>query len=589
MSTILYLFKTYINHLDNRVWFLLLFAITLSFLDGIGLSMLMPLLESVEMDKGVDKTGWLFKITRFLGVYGSLKGILYFMFGVFLFKATIRFSMGYFQTRMNQSLQINLKKKMYQSILEVDYGYFIKNNAGHFITVLNGHLGRLFSTFNTFIQFISSLIMALTYVVMAGLISWEIAIISMVLGAIVVGLLSFVVKYVKKLSKQIAHQEKHNSQVAIQALYAFKYVVSTFSFLPIQKIYNESIETISKLNFKTGVANSFTFAFQELVTISLLILLILVEVVLMGKPIMAVFVVLLLFYRGINQLLMVQGGYQALVSSIGQVESVNNEIDNLNKFKSLNGTTKITTALNQGKINFDGIFQSYRDNSHWVLQNITLTIQPNKTIALVGPSGAGKSTLVDVLTGVLKPTKGQIKFEGVPLTDIDYRTWRSKIGYVNQDVMLFDDSLWNNISLFDSNASLERIEKACKSANIWDFIEGTEEGLETRVGDRGIRLSGGQKQRLSIARELYKNPDLLILDEATSALDAESEKVIKEAIDYLKGKMTVVIIAHRLSTIKHADKIYVMDKGRIVESGSYDELTVKKGSKFLQMVELQNV
>jgi subfamily B ATP-binding cassette protein MsbA len=142
--------------------------------------------------------------------------------------------------------------------------------------------------------------------------------------------------------------------------------------------------------------------------------------------------------------------------------------------------------------------------------------------------------------------------------------------------------------MFDPEATDEKIKKACLSANIWEFVSGTEDGLQTKIGDRGIRLSGGQRQRLSIARELYKLPDLLILDEATSALDAESESVIKEAIESLKGKMTVVIIAHRLSTIKHADKVYVMDKGKIVESGSYAELIQSK-NKFHQMVEMQSL
>lgn len=589
MTTIIYFLKTYIRHLDNRVWFLLLFAVLISFLDGLGISMLMPLLESVEMDKGVDKSGWLFKITRAIGVFGSLKGILIFMFGMFFIKAMVRFSMGYFKARMNKSLQVNLKKNMYQSILEVDYTYYLKHNSGYFITVLNGHLGRLLNTFDTFIQFISSLIMALVYVVLAGLISWEIAMISLVLGFIVVGFLSSVVRYVKNLSKQIAQQEKHNNQIAIQALYAFKYGVSTYSLIPIQNLYNQSVLSIAKLSFKTGVANTFTQALQELVTITLLICIILVEVVWLGKPITSVFVVLLLFYRGINQMLAVQRSYQTIVTAIGQVESVNNEIENLSKNKANNGTKVIPKPINLGVIRFEGVFQSYRENSQWVLEDIQLNLEPNKTIALVGHSGAGKSTLVDILTGVLKPSRGRVTFEGINLEDIDYKTWRSKIGYVNQDVMLFDDSIWNNISLFDSEASLARIEAACKSANIWDLVQEAEDRLETKVGDRGIRLSGGQKQRLSIARELYKNPNLLILDEATSALDAESEKVIKEAIDYLKGKMTVVMIAHRLSTIKHADIVYVMDKGRIIESGTYEELTLQRDSKFQQMVELQNL
>jgi subfamily B ATP-binding cassette protein MsbA len=588
MSTIIYLFKIYRKHLNNKIWILLLLSLFIAALDGIGISMLMPLLESVEIAKGVDKTNWLFKITQILGVYGSLKGVLLFMFGVFLFKAIARFSMGWFQANLNRALQLKLKKQMYQDVLEVDYRYYLKHNTGHFITVLNTHLVSLINSFNSFVQFVTALIMTLTYMVMAAVLSWQVAIISLIIGSIVIGLLSYVVKYIKNLSRKSANVDKKNSQIAIQAIYAFKYVVSTSSYAPIQKLFNDSITKISLLTFKTQIAQSFIRSLQELVTVSLLISLILVEVVWMKQPITAVFVVLLLFYRGINQMLNIQNNYQTLISQIGNIESAENELQNLQKYKAVSGNIVVQKPLNSESIFFEGVYQKYRDQSDYVLQDVHMEIPKNQTVALVGPSGAGKSTMVDILTGLLKPTKGYVLFDSIPLREIDYRSWRSRIGYVNQDVMLFDDTLWNNITMFDPEATEEQIKKACLSANIWEFVSGTEEGLQTKIGDRGIRLSGGQRQRLSIARELYKQPDLLILDEATSALDAESESVIKEAIESLKGKMTVVIIAHRLSTIKDADKVYVMDKGKIVESGSYTELIQSK-NKFHQMVEMQSL
>jgi ABC-type multidrug transport system fused ATPase/permease subunit len=588
MNTIIYLFRMYTKHLDSRVWFLILFSLGVGALDGIGLSMLMPLLESVDLDKGTDKTGFLFDITRFLGVYGSLTGVLGFMFVVFLLKAIIKFSMGYYQSRLNRSLTLKLRNKMYDSIIHVDYRYFMKYNAGHFITVMQVHLQTLITSFNGFVNFTTALVMTITYVVMAATISWQVSVVSLALGGVVMGLLSFIVKYVKALSKNIAALDKVNSQIAIQALYAFKYIVSTYSYGAIQQKYSESISAITALGLKSSIANSLTRALQELVTISLLITLIIAEVVWLKQPITAVFVILLLFYRAINQMLNIQQNYQNLTTNIGPIESADDELKNLKINKAHNGKHAITKAINTGQITLKNVYQTYRDESSWVLKDINITIEPNQTVAFVGPSGAGKSTMVDIITGLLQPSKGAILFNGLELRDVDHRTWRSRIGYVNQDVMVFDDTLWNNISMYDENANESQIESACRAANIWEFVQTCEEGLQTRIGDRGMRLSGGQKQRLSIARELYKEPELLILDEATSALDAESESIIKEAIESLKGKITVIIIAHRLSTIKNADYIYVLEKGILVERGSYEDLLMQN-SKFNAMVELQSL
>jgi subfamily B ATP-binding cassette protein MsbA len=223
-----------------------------------------------------------------------------------------------------------------------------------------------------------------------------------------------------------------------------------------------------------------------------------------------------------------------------------------------------------------------------VLQQLNIDIAPNTTVAFVGPSGAGKTTLVDLMTGLLHPQSGSLQLDGQDLKDVQADTWRSKIGYVAQDLTVFDDTVANNIALFREEATPEDIEQAARMASAHTFISELPQGYQTRIGDKGVRLSGGQKQRLFIARELFKQPDLLILDEATSALDSASERYIQDSIDQLKGKITVIIIAHRLSTIKNADVIYVLDKGKVIESGSYEALMNKTSSRFAEMVELQS-
>ncbi len=212
-----------------------------------------------------------------------------------------------------------------------------------------------------------------------------------------------------------------------------------------------------------------------------------------------------------------------------------------------------------------------------ILRGINLTVEKGKTIALVGQSGSGKSTLVDLLPRFHDVVKGSITIDGKDIRDISIRDLRSLIGNVNQEAILFNDTIFNNISFGVEGATMEQVIEAAKIANAHEFIMESEQGYDTIIGDRGCRLSGGQRQRLSIARAILKNPPILILDEATSALDTESERLVQEALEHLMKSRTTIAIAHRLSTIRHADEICVMLEGEIVERGTHESLLAKGG------------
>ena len=212
-----------------------------------------------------------------------------------------------------------------------------------------------------------------------------------------------------------------------------------------------------------------------------------------------------------------------------------------------------------------------------VLKHINLTIPKGKTIALVGQSGSGKSTLVDLIPRYHDVSDGSLLIDGKDVREVGICNLRSLIGNVNQEAILFNDTFYNNITFGVDNATMDQVIEAAKIANAHDFIMDSENGYDTMIGDRGGRLSGGQRQRISIARAILKNPPILILDEATSALDTESEHLVQEALDRLMKSRTTVAIAHRLSTIKHADVIYVLHEGKIVEQGTHDELTALNG------------
>ncbi|MDY3783410.1 MAG: ABC transporter ATP-binding protein [Candidatus Cryptobacteroides sp.] len=239
------------------------------------------------------------------------------------------------------------------------------------------------------------------------------------------------------------------------------------------------------------------------------------------------------------------------------------------------------------KIVFDHVSFSYGDGKT-VLKDISFEIPKGKTIAIVGASGSGKSTLVDLIPRFYDVSSGSITIDGEDIRNLKISDLRSIMGNVNQDPILFNDTIFNNIAFGVENADRESVIEAAKIANAHDFIMEKEEGYDTNIGDRGIKLSGGQRQRISIARAILKNPPILILDEATASLDTESERIVQDALDYLMSNRTTIAIAHRLSTIKGADEIIVLDEGRIVERGTHDSL-IELGGFYKKLYDMQSL
>ena len=268
-----------------------------------------------------------------------------------------------------------------------------------------------------------------------------------------------------------------------------------------------------------------------------------------------------------------KAGY-SIQKGLASMERINKILRAENNIKEVAEPKKIE-ALNDS-IELENVHFSYNEG-HEILHDINLSIKKGQTIALVGQSGSGKSTLVDLIPRYHDVSSGSIKIDGEDVRNLSLHSLRGLIGNVNQEAILFNDTIFNNIAFGVENATQEEVEAAAKIANAHDFIMEMEKGYQTNVGDRGGRLSGGQRQRISIARAILKNPPILILDEATSALDTESERLVQDALEKLMKSRTTIAIAHRLSTIKNANEIYVLHEGKIVERGTHEELIEQNG------------
>lgn len=281
---------------------------------------------------------------------------------------------------------------------------------------------------------------------------------------------------------------------------------------------------------------------------------------------------LIIFYNLINPAKELSKGAYAVQRGMASLERIDSILNAENPIQDPATPEEITFDRS---IKFDKVW--FRYGQSWVLQDINLEIPKGKTVALVGESGSGKSTLVDLLPRFYDVTEGSIKIDGKDIRQLRVADLRSIMGNVNQEAILFNDTVFNNISFGVPNATQEEVERAAKIANAHEFISQMAEGYHTNIGDRGGKLSGGQRQRLSIARAVLQNPQLLILDEATSALDTASEKQVQEALENLMKGRTAVVIAHRLSTIVKADIICVLSEGKIVEQGTHQQLLALEG------------
>lgn len=491
----------------------------------------------------------------------------------------------------------DLRKALYDKILSLPIGYFTEARRGDVISRMTNDVNEVESSIMSALDILfKNPVMILVYLITLLCISWQLTLFVLLLMPIAVFFIGRIGRSLKKASSKGQEQNAEILSSVDETLLGLR-VVKGFNAQNklrnrFEILINATRATFNRINRRYYLAHPLSeFLGTALIAVILWFggLLILNENTTIDAATFIYYLVI--FYSIINPAKDLSKASYSIRKGMASLERIDAILNTQSNIHEPNEPQK---AVFEHQITFENISFAYQADRD-VLRDIQLTIAKGQTVALVGQSGSGKTTLTDLLPRFYDPTQGAVTIDGVDIRRFSTYDLRALMGIVSQEPILFNDTIYNNITFGVDLSSpapngmswQSAVEQAAKVANAHEFIMQTENGYETVIGDRGTRLSGGQKQRLSIARAILKNPPILILDEATSALDTESERLVQEALENLMKERTSLVVAHRLSTIKHAHLICVMHEGQIVERGTHDELYARNGY-YTKLVDMQS-
>ena len=509
----------------------------------------------------------------------SLKRLCIFILLVFLIKNIFWYLQSFLIVQVEQGVIMDLRNQLYSHYHNLPLEYFHGKKSGVLISRLTNDINLVRGAVaNGFAEAIRQIFLYITYMFLVIWASWKLSLIVLVLLPFGIIIISKFGKKVKKNSILTQQKMGNLTSVLQETIYGIR-VIKAFAM---EKFELEKFKNFGKDYFKTMVKLTRIGSLAPPLTEMLGVLAGVTILWFGGKQILGgseftvdrFFLFLVALFSLMQPVKKLSHVNIDIQQGLAAAERIFEVLETEPKIKNSPQPVKVNSL--EKEINFEDILFHY-DSHKSVLQEINLKVKRGEIIAVVGPSGAGKSTLMDLLVRFYDPQEGKITIDGTDVRKIELNSLRNLLGIVTQETMLFNDSVWNNIAYGHNGASTEMVEKAARTANAHDFIVNLPESYQTVIGDRGVKVSGGERQRLAIARAIFKNPPILIFDEATSSLDSESEKLVQEAIEHLMHGRTVFVIAHRLSTVQNADRIVVLDKGRIVQVGKHAELIRQEG------------
>ncbi|MBQ5693546.1 MAG: ABC transporter ATP-binding protein, partial [Alistipes sp.] len=524
-----------------------------------------------------------FTMTRVLALLGVV------VVSVNMLSNLFRYLSAYTVECMRTTTLQRMRNDMFDNIIDMNVGYFSEQRKGDIISRITSDVMAVqFCITNTLQVAFREPFLIIGYLVLMLNISWELALFAVFFLPVVGIIIGGIVKRLRHPASRVQEQLGDMVSVLDESLSGIKIIKTYTATEYIRSKFHQINAELSRLMLWMARRQQLASPMSEFLGIA------------------AVAVVLVFGGSLVTKGTMSAAGFIAFIAAFSQitrpVRAFIDQFANINQgvaageriFEVIDAKSHIVDAPDakpfegiKSKIEFKNISFSY-DSSREILHDISFEINKGETVALVGASGGGKSTLSELMPRFYDPNSGQILIDGVPVTAFAQESLRARMSLVSQDTVLFNDTIYNNIALGKQGATEQEIVAAAKIANAHDFIVSASEGYNTNIGDRGAKLSGGQRQRLSIARAVLKNPEFLILDEATSALDTESEQLVQQALTRMLKGRTSVVIAHRLSTIQNADKIIVIDEGRIAEQGTHSELIERKGI-YAKLIEMQSL
>lgn len=528
----------------------------------------------------------LYSMFAFVGIDLTPLSLVIFIIFTFLIKGVLNFATFGLNAYLRSKLMVKLKSELITHVSSMDYQYFIKKESGSFVNLINEQVAKSLNCFYHLCHLIGQAGNTIIYIIFGLATSLIFGIMSGVTGLVLLLLFKKLNRQVQIASIQTAHQNGKLSSQTVDLVQNLKYfkLLKSSSFLNAE--ISKSIFKLGRNQMKSGIAIALSQSLREPIIFVFVIMGFAISHTIFSISIEVALVSILFFYRALNSILGVQGNYQQFLENIGSLNLLKDELLSYHQSKTVIDQNKEIIKHDHDAeycIEFDNVSFNYRSKDNIIFKNpLNFKIKTNQHIAFVGKSGEGKTTILDLICGVIKPIEGQIKWYGLAhqpdQTDITF-------GYISQEFSVFNGTVRQNITLGESDDTVSNdwLDVCIEAVSLKDMVASLPEKLDTPLGDRGLSLSGGQRQRLVIARELYKKPDILLMDEATSALDNATEKLVRHSIQKLHGKVTVIIVAHRVQTLEYVDQIFVLNKGQIVETGSYQDLRNDDDTYFNQI------
>jgi len=500
------------------------------------------------------------------------------LFGLFVAQAFLSFGSTYWLEWVGERVVTDLRKSLYEHLHRLGFRYFSDKRLGEITSRLTNDVGSVRTALtNALPQTITVTFSLLGSIALMIMLNWRLSLIVFLTVPVVTLLTRYFGGKIRKLSRDIQDDLADSTAVAEDALGAIRIVKAFAREVYEVGRYSESVENLFRTSRKKILLTSlFWSGISVMFMTTLVIIFWFGGLEVLAGRLTTGDLVAFIFYafaisRSISQMSRL---YTDINTAVGASDRIFELLDEVPEIED--AVDAVSLEKIDGKVTFEEVRFAY-EKGRSVLKDINLEIKAGETVAVVGPSGAGKTTLINLIPRFFDPQRGRILIDGIDIRNIQKKSLREQIAIVPQDVHLFGTSIKENIRYGRLDATSEDIAQAAADANALEFIQQIPEGLDAKVGEKGVKLSGGQRQRLAIARALLKDPGILLLDEATSSLDSESEAQVQEALERLMKNRTTFIIAHRLSTVQHADRIVVIEQGEIVQQGSHDELLAKGG------------